>query len=224
MKSQLTFLATFAAILAVAPANALVMIDDFSSGAASSSLTSGSQYFMQNGTMVGGKRVVFIQVTSNAFGLSLDVDTNSGALSINSQSGVNGLGAIGYGLTMTGPNSTAYSDLNLNLSAENRFEIRTLSRDGDLTVRMNVRNGNGTNFTVTQTLLGNSVNTPELLTFNFSSFTGVNFADVDQIQVDFDTADSGDVAVDYVQAVPEPATMAVLGAAAALAAARRRRK
>lgn len=224
MKAQFTLITTLTALLAAASAHALVMIDDFTTGAASSSLSSGSQYFMQNGSMIGGTRVVFIAVTNNAFGLSLDVDTNSGALSINSQSGVDGLGAVGYGLTMTGPNSTSYNDLNLDLSGEDRFEIRTVSRDGDLTIRMNVRNGNGTNFTVSQTLFGSAINTPELTTFLFSSFTGVNFADVDQIQVDFDTANSGDVAVDYIQAVPEPATMAVLGMAAAIAAARRKRK
>ncbi|MFM9874733.1 MAG: PEP-CTERM sorting domain-containing protein [Fimbriimonadaceae bacterium] len=223
MKSQLKSALLISATVAATFANATVMIDDFNTGAASSSLSSGFQYFSQAGSMVGGDRIVFISVTSNAFGLNMAVDTSVGVLSINSQSGVDGLGAVAYGLNLVNPTSTSFDDLNLNLSGENQFKIRTLSRDGDLTIRVNVRNGNGTNFTVSQTLFGSSINTAEDTFFNFASFTGVNFADVDQIQVDFDTANSGDVAVDYIQAVPEPATLTILGAAAAIAAARRRR-
>ncbi len=224
MKSQLKSALLISATVAATLANANVMIDDFNSGAASSSINTGFQYFSQAGTMVGGDRIVFIGITSNAFGLEMAVDTGLGVLSINSESGVDGLGAVGYGLNLTSPTSTAYDDLNLDLSGESQFKIRTLSRDGDLVIRVNVRNGNGTNFTVSQTLLGSSINTPEDTFFNFSAFTGVNFADVDQIQVDFDTANSGDVAVDFIEAVPEPATLTVLGAAAAIAAARRRRR
>lgn len=223
MKKQFAAILTVSAVLGASSANALVMIDDFTTGAASSSLNAGSQYFSQAGSMVGGDRVVFIQIVSNTFGLDMDVDTNAGVLSLNSQSGVDGLGAVAYGLNLVSPTSTSFDNMNLDLSGESAFEIKTLSRDGDLKVDVLVRNSPNSYVMSTQTLFGSSINTPEVLTFNFSSFTGVNFADVDQILVRFDTSNSGDVAVDYIQAVPEPATLAVLGAVAAVAARRKRK-
>lgn len=213
------------AILAVASvgvANANIMIDDFNTGSATSTINSGFQYFSQNGSMVGGDRVVYAEVGSNAFGLDLSVDTITGVLSVNSQSGVDGLAAVAYGLNLVSASSTSFDNLNLDLSGESAFNVTTLSRDGDVDIRFSVRTSPNTYIHVTKSLVGSAINTPEVVTFNFSEFTGANFADVDQILVRFDTANSGDIAIDSIEAVPEPATMVVL-AAAALAAARRRK-
>lgn len=208
----------------VGVANASIMIDDFNSGSASSSINSGFQYFSQNGTMLGGDRVVYAEVGSNAFGLDLSVDTLTGVLSVNSQSGVDGLAAVGYGFNLVSPASTAFDNLNANFTAQGAFKITTLSRDGDVDIRFSVRTSPNSYIHVTKSLLGASINTPEVVYFDFTEFTGANFADVDQILVRFDTANSGDIAIDSIEAVPEPATMVVLASAALAAAARRRRK
>jgi hypothetical protein len=112
----------------------------------------------------------------------------------------------------------------MDFSGENQFEIRTVSRDGDLRIDFLVRNSPNSFVTVSKFLVGSAINTPEVVTWDFSEFAGVDFSNVDQVLVRFDTANSGDVAVDYIKAVPEPATLTILGAAAALAAARRKRK
>lgn len=210
-------------VVAASAANANIMIDDFSTGNVSNSLTTGFQYWMSAAAVPGGDRLTYVEVQNNAFGLQMEVDVVTGIFSVNSESGVDGIGAVGYGYNLVNPTSTSFDDLNLNLSSENAFAIRSLSRDGDVAIRVTVRSG-ANSFSVTQNLVGSAINVPTINTFNFSSFTGINFADVDQIVVDFDTANSVDIAVDYIEAVPEPGTMAVLGAAAAIAAARRRRK
>lgn len=225
MKKQLTLILTATSILAAGSANALIMIDDFTSGAGSNSLsTPGTVYYSQAGTMIGGDRVGSITVTGNAFGLDVEVDTAAGIMSMNSQSGVDAVLTTNYGYQLMSPTSTAFDDLNMDFSGENQFQIRTISRDGDLRIDFLVRNSPNSFVSVSKTLLGSSINTPELVTWNFSEFAGIDFSNVDQVLVRFDTANSGDVAVDYIQAVPEPATLTILGAAAALAAARRKRK
>ena len=61
-------------------------------------------------------------------------------------------------------------------------------------------------------------------TWLFSEFTGVSFADVDQVYLELDTAASGDVTIDAIRAVPEPMTMGLLALGLAGVAARKRRK
>ncbi|ARU41736.1 hypothetical protein CCB80_11530 [Armatimonadetes bacterium Uphvl-Ar1] len=224
MNKILTLGLSASAILAAGVANAYVMIDDFSTGAVNNTITSGTSYTSQNGTMLGGDRIVYMEVLSNAFGLGLSVDTAMGALTINSQSGVLGVSSVNYGLNLTGPSNTAWDDLNFDFSGETAFRVNTLSRDGDLTIVFQVRSSPNNFVAVSKTLTGSSINIPESTVFNFSEFAGVNFSNIDQIYVDFYTSNTGDVAVDSIEAVPEPATMVVLASAALAAAARRRRK
>jgi hypothetical protein len=224
MKSQTKTTLVIGAVVAASFANATIMIDDFTSGAGSNSLSTGTTYYSQAGTMLGGDRVGSITVTGNAFGLDVSVDTIAGIMSMNSQSGVDALLTTNYGYNLVSPVSTSFEDLNMDFSGENQFEIRTVSRDGDLRIDFLVRNSPNSFVTVSKFLVGSAINTPEVVTWDFSEFAGVDFSNVDQVLVRFDTANSGDVAVDYIKAVPEPATLTILGAAAALAAARRKRK
>ena len=76
---------------------------------------------------------------------------------------------------------------------------------------------------ITKNLPGNMVNTPMTLTYNFSEWSTINFADIDQILVEFNTQVSGDLTIDSIEAVPEPATMTLLAGALALAARRKKR-
>lgn len=225
MKTYLNAILFSGAVLTAGSANAYILIDDFTTGAMTGSVTSGTTYFNGVGTMLGGDRLAELVVQPpNVFNLSFEIDSNAGVLAINSQSGVDGIATIGYGYNYINSTSFSTDDLNLNLTGENAFNLQLLSRDGDLTITFGVITTSGPNVSVSQTLLGSSINTPELVTFNFSSFVGANFADVDQIYVSFDTSNTGDVAVSSIEAVPEPATMAILAGAAALAASRKRKK
>jgi hypothetical protein len=208
-------------ILAAVPASALVVIDDFSSGAVAQSITSGSLLDFQNGTMSGGDRGLKMEVTSNAFSLSYQVNTVTGTFNVSSQAGVDGYTQIGYGY-FNNAGAFAFQDLNLDLSGEDRFEMDILSHDQPVSVTMSLRSAGATQM-ITKNLPGNMVNTPMTLTYNFSEWTTINFADIDQILVEFNTQVSGDLTIDSIEAVPEPATMTLLAGALALAARRKKR-
>lgn len=208
-------------ILAAVPASALVVIDDFSSGAVAQSITSGSLLDFQNGTMSGGDRGLKMEVTSNAFSLSYQVNTVTGTFNVSSQAGVDGYTQIGYGY-FNNSGAFAFQDLNLDLSGEDRFEMDILSHDQPVSVTMSLRSAGVTQM-ITKNLPGNMVNTPMTLTYNFSEWSTINFADIDQILVEFNTQVSGDLTIDSIEAVPEPATMTLLAGALALAARRKQR-
>lgn len=226
MKSLTSLFCLIVAAVSSQSASALVMIDDFSSGNANMSISGGNQTAFANGTMSGGDRMMYAQITGNIFGLSFDVDAQTGTLSVTSQSGVDGLAQFGYGYQPVGPGA-GFDDMNLNLSAESAFNLMVLSNDQPTSFTISVRSTQqnpSSLITVTQNLPGGNVNTPNLLTFNFSAFTGFDFSDVDQILVEINPTNSGDVTVDWVAAVPEPTSMFAIAAGAAFLAARRRRK
>ena len=223
LKSLTTLACLAAAFVSTQAAFALTMIDDFSSGSANMSISTGNQTIFANGTMVGGDRMMYAQVLGNLFGLSFDVDVQTGTLSVTSQSGVDGLAQFGYGYA-AGP---SFQDMNLNLSSETGFNMMVLSNDQPATVTIAVRSTQqnpSSMIAVTKNLAGNMVNTPNLVSWNFSEFAGFNFSDVDQILVEINPTNSGDVTIDWVSAVPEPASMIAIAAGAGLLAARRRRK
>ncbi len=213
------------AIFVAGAAQATVLIDNYSTGIYNKTITGGSDLAFQTGSMLGGDRYSSMMVETNPFGLELQTNIQNGAYALSSQSGVNAMGELGYGFQANGA-GTSFQDLNFNFSGENAFKLNFLSSDTPGTVMMSVRSSssNGGAFSsVTKPIPGNSVNTPFMTSFSFSEFAGINFSDVDQLVIKFDTGISGDIALDSVEAVPEPATMIVLGAAAAVAARRRKR-
>ena len=76
---------------------------------------------------------------------------------------------------------------------------------------------------MTKSIPGNQVNTPFMMTVGFNEFSGINFNDIDQMVVRFDTGASGDLTLTSLEAVPEPGTMIALGLGAAMAARKRRK-
>lgn len=209
----------------VGVANAQLVIDDFSTGNYSKTITSGSDLAFQSGTMVGGDRFAETIVESNPLGLEIQTDILGGTYSVSSQPQMDGMGKVGYGYAASGSGVTN-DDLNLDLSSLNAFRINVLSSDqpGSLmvTVRSSSSNG-GVAVSSTTALLGDMVNVPHSIDVDFSSFAGIDFSDIDQMEFKFDTTPSADLTVGSVEAVPEPGTMAVL-ASAGLLALRKRRK
>lgn len=212
-------------VIVASAAQANILIDDFNTGNFGRTITSGSSTDFQMGSMLGGDRYTQMSIQSNPFGLELQTNINNGAYALSSQSGVNAMGEIGYGFASQG-GSVIQQNLNQSFAGNNEFKLNFLSSDTPGTVMMSVRSSssNGGAFaSVTKPIPGNSVNSSFMTNFAFSEFTGVNFNDIDQIIVKFDTGVSGDIALGNLEAVPEPATMLVIGAAAAIAARRRRK-
>ncbi|MFM9874734.1 MAG: PEP-CTERM sorting domain-containing protein [Fimbriimonadaceae bacterium] len=212
-------------VVVAGAANANIVIDDFTSGTYHKTITSGSITEFQNGTMIGGDRYANTMVESNVFGLEIQTDIAGGSYALSAQSGVDGMGSLGYGFS-NNAGTPVNQDMNLNFSGENQFKVNFISSDAPGTYTISVRSSssNGGAFvSVTDSFQGNSVNAPFMRTLDFSQFAGVNFADVDQVVLKFDSSTSGDVAISSFQAVPEPASLIVLGTASAFAARRRRK-
>lgn len=220
MKNNLkrALISSAAGLVLVVPASAMVMIDDFSTGVDSQGITSGNAYFWQNGSMVGGTRGEFLNITSGN-GLNFDVDVISGIIGLSKDPGVEGYGQIAYGYVPGNPYSL--NDMNLDLSGESQFCITVINNDQAGTMDLSVI-ADGNQFQVTHALpvVGSSTD----LFFDFSEFTGINFSSVDQIVLQVNTPAGGDTALDTIKAVPEPATLFALGAGAAALFGRRRRK
>ncbi len=224
MKS-LKILAIGAISLSAVAANALIMVDDYNTGGGSGSINSGSGYFFQNGTMIGGDRLNYLEITGNNIGLSFDVDVLSGIISMSKQPGVSGIGQVRYGYQPSGQTS-AFQDLNMNFSGENQFKVTVLSNDlvGNLRLRLRSSSANAGMFLISTKAIAGGINSPTDVTWDYSEFAGMNFSDIDQVILEVATGTGGDIAFDNLRAVPEPATMILLGGAAVAALARKRRK
>ncbi len=124
-----------------------------------------------------------------------------------------------YGYNLAG----APADLNANLlgsgPANNAVLIKMVSAEYayDLDVTMTT---NGVSSTVSVTEPANL--NPQDVLIPFSSFSGVNFQDIDQISVRLTGRPDGDYTMDAIMAVPEPATLMVLAAGGLLALRRKR--
>lgn len=203
--------------LALAGVSQALVLDDFSDGNMSNAITSGS--FGQNyaATVPGGMRGIYHEVTSNDFGLThKDVVTN-GFYASASKVGVDGLSKINYGLLAD------LSELNADLSSFNAFCITVLSNDlsADMTMTVtSTASGDVTSLVHNVGLVPSG--SPQLVVFNFSEFSGMDFSDVDGIQIKIDGVKDNDIQLDDFKAVPEPASMVVLLGGAALALRRRK--
>lgn len=220
------------AIIAVASlgvaANALTIIDDFST-AYTKTITSGSWVDSQIGTFVGGsgERDVEMRVISNPLAQQLDLTITGSQLAVVS----NGFGtlskvslqydAIGDEAGNTGANKFLTNGAGFaagTLAGETALVVRFLGNDLDLDVTATLRRTGGIISQMTQTRAGGSGIGD--MVFNFGGTLG----DADSLTFEFNSARSGDFALEGIEAVPEPATMVTLGLGLAAALRRRNRK
>lgn len=115
--------------------------------------------------------------------------------------------------------------LNLNLSSETGFKFDLVFNDLaplKLNVRVGTNGGASSNAIVNlPTVTGG----PQTVIVPFSAFVGAaSFADVDAIRFFFDPEVSGDFVIGAVSTVPEPGTVAALGAGVLLMLKGRRKK
>lgn len=134
----------------------------------------------------------------------------------------NGQWTLSYGYSLAGTPSDLNADLvNNNGSPNTGLLIKMVSAEYDYNLDLAVT-GNGVSQTVNLVLPANA--SPHDVFVPFSSFSGVDFHDIDQINLRWTGQPNGDYVVDAITAsVPEPATLTLLAASGLLLGLRRRR-
>lgn len=205
-----------------------VNIDTFDLGAAQgaafgTSPATGAESIADTSQTIGGVRSFAIVGQGPGTGVTtlavLSGRAGLGTLSIVAP--YNGLWTLGYGYALNSSPSDLNADLVTSVGAPNTgVLIKMVSAEYaynlDLTL---VTNGSGSTASL---LLPANPNAHDVFV-PFSSFSGVNFHDIDQINVQLRGRPDGDYVIDAISAsVPEPVSMSLLAIGGMLALRRRR--
>ncbi len=204
------------ALAALAASSHAVLIDDFMTGGFNSGYLNDpvDGYSMSTAAAVpGSMRGIRYDKTANPNGEDFRVRVNTAVPMLAFTNGieVDGVGSVFYGFGVA-------PDLNSNYSANPLFNLTVIANDLPNLAKLTITSSSGG--IVTRTITLPTVTATQTFTFDFTGETAL--ADVDGLRFEFDFAPSGDFAVNRIEAVPEPFSLAARASGVALLGLRRR--
>lgn len=220
---RILFASTVLAAACLSPAVNIV-IDDFTSATSTglSQVGSGGVTNRTLGSMLGGSRGLGV-FASSTYGLTSSINIVPGAGLMNNDTGNSAQFYFAYFTVGTIPQGWTYSPAtDADMTGTTGFEIDALSSDKSFTVLVQVFS-EGTQAIYTKAF--GPVASPTTLSIGQADLSidgGVDMSKVDLMWVGFLTEKDGDIAISQIRAVPEPASVSLLGLGA-LALLRKRR-
>lgn len=175
----------------------------------------GSNFASQEGVtgvVNEGDRSVTVSAAGASGTATAEVFSPPGFLSLAANNSITGSWVFEY----TNLGSYDFSDSGSNNRWDINFNVNGLGIDA-LTIE--VDSGSGYVSTSKSDISAGA----QVIAFNFSEFSGVDFSSVDSIRLTIDGVEDGDYGIDYLAAVPEPASLLLLGMSSLMLTSRRRR-
>ncbi len=207
-------------------ANATLLIDDFTDGAYDSGYVQGRVVNTTAASVLGGTRSTIVDVLNNPLDedakIKVQTTVEDGIFTHATGPGLLSVAALGYGVQKNGLYFD-YLDNNWNLAATPKIQIEFIANDLPLLVRTFLCKSDGVGGLASYDLESQTVNPVGSSTWVTFDFTGATLlGQVDSIEFDFYNEAGGDFAIGGIQAVPEPASIALLAIGIASLARRRR--
>jgi hypothetical protein len=213
------FVLPLIALAATSPAFAVVMIDNFDTGAYSAATDVTGTLFtdVKAATVLGGSRTVTHITNANPEQTFYTIKVGNpatGTLTVGNGDGLVSRTETSYGLA---------GALNFNAAAGGntafRISVRSNEKPLNYTIRINSSAFGGFAPDVTGTIAAGTNFNQDIA---FTNWSPVVIGDVDSITFRFESQPAGDFTLDSVSAVPEPASLIALGAGLAALARRKR--
>lgn len=224
MRNTLVVLA--GACLAASSSAIPFVVDDFSSITPQSVSQVGlgaSSTWAGGGAMLGGSRGLIAAVTTSLYNLASSINIVPGVGAVSDNAGNAGSFVLGYFTTGAAPGALLYSNAtDYDMTGVDGFEFDMISSDKGFTIRVELYSDAGVE---TWGKAFGPIGAPTTIGVGVADYMSgtTDMANIDALAIWFDTDIDGDLSMKEIRAVPEPATLGVLGVGA-LAMMRRRKQ